>query len=59
MDQGFSDAKQGLEKRTQEEAQTGFEPVNSGFAIRPLSHLGTAPSPRKVENPLAAVKRIR
>ena len=25
------------------EATTGFEPVHSGFADRPLNHLGTAP----------------
>jgi hypothetical protein len=25
------------------EATTGFEPVHSGFADRPLNHLGTSP----------------
>jgi hypothetical protein len=31
------------------EATTGFEPVNSGFADRPLNHLGT--SPRRLAGP--------
>ena len=40
---GFNDDSNDVESKKAKEARPGLEPGHNGFAIRPLSHLGTAP----------------
>lgn len=50
--------KKAIETQSLEEASTGLEPVNDGFAIRCLSHLATTPLTKRMIPDAGVLARV-